>query len=238
MSGIMEADDGPKQTKIDPVYLMVLDDDDDNDNDDASMKCEDADSSAVTVTERPSNKTPQTIETPTTTETSRATETPPPVTPRPIETLVPETSRATETPPPVAPRPIETLPLAARPRPNKSDSSEGEGTHYEEIPNDGPEYEYIPFDRRGENDEIERDRIEVKIEKDGSRIRSGIPLPSIPTQPPPVTAMKAVSSRRRLPVRRRTVILTSTSIIIAITVANIIAGVLIFSKGKDIKTLL
>ncbi len=258
----MEPGEEPKPTKPVPVYLMVLDDDDDNDDNGNTDICEDAGSSEEPTTSipqpvnpRPAETLPpmslQTSETPPpvaprpaetlppmslrtsetplpvtprlseiqTTVSPQTNETPPPVAPRPAETLPSMSLRTSETPPPVAPRPAETLPQVTPCRPHsKSESSEGEGTDYEEIPLDRPEYEEIPLD---------------KIVSDPPN-RRGIPLPDVPIQPLQVTAMRAVSPSR-LPVKRRTIILTVILVLMSITVASIITVIVFFTRGKDIK---
>ncbi len=120
-----------------------------------------------------------------------------------------ESKCPSEIPPPVAPRPTEIpRPLVPISHQGKIELPEGKGTDQEEIPIDTPEYEEIIFDAT-EYDKIPHNRIEiVKNEMDNPNIRHGTPHPGIPIQPPHVTAMKAESSRR--PVRRLTVILTST----------------------------
>ncbi len=123
----MEAGDIPMQAKTVPIYLMVLEEDDDDNVEDGygngnAGTCEDAASSEVPA---------------------------PAAAPAAIQPL--ETLSATDTPPPVAPRPPETLPqITPSPRPRKSESSEG--TDYEEIPIDRVEYEEIPFDHTGHNE--------------------------------------------------------------------------------------
>ncbi len=190
----MAAGDIPMQTKAVPVYLEVLEEDDDdnvehgNGNGNAGI-CEAAASSEVPA---------------------------PAAAPAAIQPL--EILSATDTPPPVAPRPPETLPqITPSPRPRES----SEGTNYEEIPVDRVEYEEIPFDHTGHN--------EVP---NVPPIRHRMPLPGIPAQPRHFTAMTAVSSSSQLPVKRRTIILTVMLVLIAITVASIIAVIVAFSRGK------
>ncbi len=140
----------------------------------------------------------------------------------------------TEIPPPVTPRPTEIpRPLVPGSHQGNIELPEGKGTDHEEIPIGMPEYEEIIFDET-EYEQIPYDRIQdVKNEMVNPNIRHGTPDSGIPIQPPHVTAMKAVSSRR--PVRKLVVILTSTAVFAAVTVASIVGGTIMLSKGKNIE---
>ncbi len=240
----MEADEEPKEIKTVTVYLTVLDDK--SDEHDASI-CEDASSSEVLTTERPPgvSSRPTTIPppeylapaevpplvTPRPTMTSPlesppATEIPPPVVQYSIETPPLVTTPPTEIPPPVTPCPAEiSPPVTPHPHPGKSESSEGQGTGYEEIRIDLSEYEEIVFDGT-EYDEIPCNRIKcVETEMDKPPIPHGTGPPGTLIHP----RQEAVSPK--IPVRRCTVILASTLVFAAVTVASIIGGTLIL--GKD-----
>ncbi len=122
-------------------------------------------------------------------------------------------------------------PVTPSPHPGEIESPEGEGTDYEEIPIGIPEYAEILFDG-AEYDGIPCDKIEgVKNEMDNPPIWHGTPSPGNPIQPLHVFVMEAVSSQRL--VRRRTAILTSTLVLAAATVASIVGGTMLLSKGND-----
>ncbi len=169
----MEAAKELNGTKTVSVYVIVAENN--HDDNDASTY-EDASSSEVNITNRP---TMSPTEIPTLV-TQRPTEKPSPVTQCPTEKPSPVTQCPTEIPPPVPPRPLE-----------------------------------------------------MEIELDNPPIRHGALHTGILIQAGNVTAMKAVSSK--IPVRKRTVILMSTLVFAAVTLASIIGGTLILSKGKDTK---
>ncbi len=247
----MEGDGEPKQSKPIPIYLFL--DEDDND----ARISKDPGSTQVPITERPPPVTPRPSEipplvTPSPSEipplvTPRPSEIPPLVTPRPSEIPPLVTPRPSEIPPLVTPRPSDIPPsvttrttevpppATTHPQPSKSDPLKGEGTDYEEIPIGRPECEEVSFDRTKYHGKP-CDKIEAaELQMEDSPIRIGAPVPSILVQPRHATAMKAVSSSRQLPVRRRTLILTAALIFAAVIVGIIVGDRVIFRKGKDTK---
>ncbi len=153
---------------------------------------------------------------------------------RPSNIPQPVTLRSTATPPPLTLRPNEIPPpVTPRPRPSKIESPASEETDCKDIPMGISEYEEIRFVGT-ECEKIASDRTEdVQNEMDNPPINHGIPHPAARIQPWHVSDRKAASSKRS--VRISIVILTSTAVFTAVTVASIIGGTLILSKGKDTK---